>query len=157
MSKPLWQVREFHEAFGLPVQQEPGFPESERRELRRNLELEEFSELCEAEQDNNLVGVADALADLLYVLYGHALEYGIPIVAVFNEVHRANMSKLDRDGKPIRRYDGKICKSEKYEPPDILPILEMYGYKSGDQSQRGEGAGSSATADLLQSPAAGNQ
>lgn len=67
--------------------------------------------------------VADALADIVYVVYGTALTYGIDLDSVLREVHRANMSKLGADGKPLLRQDGKVLKSDRYRPPDIAPIV----------------------------------
>ena len=71
----------------------------------------------------DLVGIADALADIVYVAYGTALTYGIDLDAVLHEVHRSNMSKLGSDGKPLIREDGKVLKSERYFPPDIESVL----------------------------------
>ena len=70
--------------------------------------------------------VAEAVADIVYVVYGTALTYGIDLDPVLREVHRANMSKLGADGKPLLRQDGKVLKSDRYRPPDIAPIVSAH-------------------------------
>ena len=101
------------------------------QELRLGLIDEEFTELKDALDDNDIVEVADAISDLLYVVLGTAISYGIPIDKVFEEVHRSNLSKLDANGKPIRREDGKILKGPNFfEPqPGIIRILREHGGK----------------------------
>jgi len=84
---------------------------------------EEVGEFVAASEKGDLVGIADALADIVYVVYGTALTYGIDLDAVLREVYRSNMSKLGRDGKPLIREDGKVVKSENYFPSDIASIL----------------------------------
>ena len=91
--------------------------------LRVALLQEEVGEFVAASERRDLIGVADALADIVYVAYGTALTYGIDLDAVFHEVHRSNMSKLGSDGKPLIREDGKVLKSEQYFPPDIESVL----------------------------------
>jgi predicted HAD superfamily Cof-like phosphohydrolase len=88
---------------------------------------EENDEYLQACKDNNLEEIADALGDQLYILCGTILKHGLQhkIQLVFSEIHRSNMSKLDADGKPILREDGKILKSSRYFPPDIKKILQM--------------------------------
>lgn len=114
-------VREFHAACcSLPPH---GWSEehgAENRILRRKLITEEYREFIEAEYNNDIIAVADALADLLYVIYGTAIEYNLPIDAIFKEVHRSNMTKF-KDG--MRREDGKWMKGPSYEPPDIQGVL----------------------------------
>lgn len=138
------RVKEFHETFGHPVGDKPEVPDDDRQELRLALILEEALELAEAlgfktehvkrevgymlydyptESEPDLVGVADALGDLDYVVNGAALEFGIDLPAVTAEVHRSNMTKLGPDGKPIYREDGKILKGEGYEPPNLEKVL----------------------------------
>jgi predicted HAD superfamily Cof-like phosphohydrolase len=119
-------VLQFHTAFGLPTGTKSGLPslQSNRRELRQKLLREEFHEYCVAERNNDLVEIADALGDMAYIIWGTALEYGIPLDKVIEEIHRSNMSKLDWDFKPIMREDGKVLKSERYTPPDIKRILD---------------------------------
>jgi predicted HAD superfamily Cof-like phosphohydrolase len=70
-----------------------------------------------------LIGIADALADIVYVVYGTALTYGIDLDSAVREVHRSNMSKLGSDGKPLIRDDGKVLKSEQYFPPDLESVV----------------------------------
>lgn len=94
-------------------------------ELRYNLAKEELDEYLEACQNKDLVGVADALTDQLYVLLGTFLRHGMQDIAenLFNEVHRSNMTKLDKNGKIVRRKDGKITKSELFEKPKLKEII----------------------------------
>lgn len=123
------QVKEWHKAFGLPGSDVPNVHIGQPlHDLRWNLIEEELLELRFAQVESDLVEIADALADLLYVVYGAADVYGIPIHEVFNEVQRSNMSKLGADGKPILRSDGKIMKGENYSEPDIAPILRKAGW-----------------------------
>ena len=86
---------------------------------------EENDEYLEAALENNLVQIADALGDKLYILCGTIIAHGLQhkIIEVFNEIHRSNMSKLDSNGKPIYREDGKILKGENYFLPDIKSVL----------------------------------
>jgi predicted HAD superfamily Cof-like phosphohydrolase len=91
-----------------------------------DLVAEEIDELMVASEKGDLVAIADALADIAYVVYGTALTYGIDLDSVLREVHRSNMSKLGADGKPLIRQDGKVLKSDRYRPPDIGPIVGMH-------------------------------
>lgn len=117
-------VVEFHAAFNLPRQTQPSLDvEGSLQELRISLLEEEVTELVIATRARDLVGIADALADITYVVYGTALTYGIDLDGVLSEVHRSNMSKLDRDGKPVIRADGKVLKSEHYSPPNVAAVL----------------------------------
>lgn len=119
-------VKEFHQAYGLPILKKPTIPSWDRQVLRQNLILEETSEYVRAVADENLVEIADALGDLIYVVIGAALEYGIPIDDVVAEIHRSNMTKLDENGKPIyREDDGKVLKGPNYEPPNIASVLNV--------------------------------
>ncbi len=128
MKNKLKAVREFHEheAFGLGVAEEPtvALPK-EVLELRYKLMDEENKEYLEAVQNNDLVEVADALGDMLYILCGTILEHGMQykIEEVFEEIQRSNMSKLGADGKPIYREDGKVLKGPHYFKPNIADIL----------------------------------
>jgi predicted HAD superfamily Cof-like phosphohydrolase len=118
-------VAEFHAAFNLPRQTQPSLDVEQSLEtLRVSLLEEEVGELVSATHARDLVGIADALADITYVVYGTALTYGIDLDSVLGEVHRSNMSKLDQDGKPIIRTDGKVLKSERYSPPNIAAVLQ---------------------------------
>lgn len=120
---PFEMVKEFHVTYGLPVAESPAHPSPDRIKLRRELISEEYWEYDRAVEKGDLINLAQELADILYVVYGAALEYGIPLDEVVKEVHRANMSKLDKDGSVIRREDGKVLKGPKYKAPDIESIL----------------------------------
>jgi len=121
------KVREFHQVFGLDHHDAPR-PDIEQRiiELRHRLMAEENDEYLEAAREGNLTQIADALGDKLYILCGTIIAHGLQhkIVEVFEEIHRSNMSKLDENGKPLYREDGKIMKSNRYFLPDIESILE---------------------------------
>jgi predicted HAD superfamily Cof-like phosphohydrolase len=126
ISSIIDKVREFHEVFGLEYHSAPRTNVSERIiELRHRLMAEENDEYLEAAKAGDLTQVADALGDKLYILCGTILAHGLQhkIVEVFEEIHRSNMSKLDANGKPIYREDGKILKSERYFLPDIGGVL----------------------------------
>ena len=119
-------VKEFHETFGLDYHETPRADVSNRIiELRHRLMAEENDEYLEAAKNNDLTQVADALGDKLYILCGTIIAHGLQhkIVEVFEEIHRSNMSKLDENGKPIYREDGKIMKSNRYFLPDIDAVL----------------------------------
>ena len=119
-------VTEFHRAFNLPIRQSPGAEiDDDLMKLRVALLEEEVDEFVTASGKADLIGIADALADIVYVVYGTALTYGIDLDSVLSEVHRSNMSKLDGDGKPLLREDGKVLKSERYFPPDIASALGL--------------------------------
>ena len=120
-------VEEFHNAFGISNSYEPTIELSESDLLLRyKLMCEENEEYLEAARRGDLVEVADALGDMLYILCGTILKHGLQdkMAAVFQEIQRSNMSKLDANGKPIYREDGKVLKSEMYFKPDIQAILE---------------------------------
>nr|WP_290668677.1 MazG nucleotide pyrophosphohydrolase domain-containing protein [Ardenticatena sp.] len=120
---PLALVREFHERFDVEIADHPTIPPAHLRELRLRLIQEEMQELCDAAHEEDLPAIARELADLIYVCYGMALVYGIPIHDVFAEVHASNMSKLGPDGHPIRREDGKVLKGPNFRPPHIAHLL----------------------------------
>ena len=124
MKRLLEQVGEFHEAFGVPILPTAQLPHEERRKLRYRILKEEFEEYVAAENDDDIAEVADALGDMVYVIAGTALEYGIPLDRVLDEIHRSNMAKLGPDGKPIKRDDGKVIKPDGWQPPDIAAVLE---------------------------------
>ena len=120
------QVRAFHDAFGIANAERPvGVLASKDVQLRHDLMREENEEYLEAASKGDLVEVADALGDMLYILCGTILKHGLQhtIEDVFNEIQRSNMSKLGADGKPIYREDGKVLKGERYFRPDIAAIL----------------------------------
>lgn len=122
----LSQVKEFHESFGIDNKSSPTvLIGKEEVELRHRLMEEENNEYIEAAKNNDLVEVADALGDMLYILCGTILKHGMQdvIIPVFQEIQRANMSKLDENGMPIFRADGKVMKSSKYQAPNIEKVL----------------------------------
>ncbi len=125
MEKQLDQVAAFHNAFKVPVKTTPGIPSKERCELRIKLIQEELNELKAAIADNDMLEVMDALTDIEYVVLGSVLEFGLQdkFVAMFDEVQRSNMSKLDENGEPIYRADGKVLKSDRFSPPDFQQFL----------------------------------
>ena len=117
-------VTAFHRAFGLPFQVRPSADiNDELAALRIRLLSEELNELKDATASLDLVGIADALADIVYVAYGTAITFGLDLDAVLAEVHRTNMSKLDVDGRPVLRADGKVLKSARYRAPDVAGVL----------------------------------
>lgn len=118
------KVGEFMETFGQRVESYPTLSDDKTRILRMSLIEEEVGELKEALDKKDLVEVADALTDILYVVYGTGHALGIELDACFAEVHRSNMSKLGPDGKPIKRGDGKILKGENYTKPDLAKIIK---------------------------------
>ncbi len=139
-------VRQFHDTYGLPVVADGPDADRDRIHMRLGLIAEEFSELVGAAygpaarktleaawktaqgQDEHLrdtVEVADALGDLVYVIYGAALELGIPMEDVLAEIQASNLSKLGADGKPIYRDDGKVLKGPNYFAPDIARVLGL--------------------------------
>lgn len=140
---PLMRVAEFHRAFNHPVAQRLTPATKSLRRLRVELIAEELKELavaagvpltiyvgpeaeCADDGGVNMIEVADALGDIEYVTLGAQLVFGIPGDAVNAEVHRANMSKLGADGKPIYRSDYKVLKGPNYTPPDIAGVLHRH-------------------------------
>jgi predicted HAD superfamily Cof-like phosphohydrolase len=119
-------VADFHRAFNLPMRQSPSADvDKSLAKLRIALLQEEVGEFITASEKGDLVAIADALADIAYVVYGTALTYGIDLDSALREVHRSNMSKLGNDGKPLIRDDGKVLKSERYFPPDMASVLAL--------------------------------
>lgn len=125
MEKHIQQVKEFYTQFNIPILALNEVLNVDRKELRHNLLQEEVNELYNATQANDIIEVADAITDCFYILLGTAIEFGIEdkLVACFDEVHRSNMSKLDENGNPLIRDDGKIVKSSLYSPPDLKNII----------------------------------
>ena len=113
-------VEEFHRKFDIAVQTHPGDITEETKRLRTRLIQEEFDELKESMASGNLALVAKELADLLYVVYGTAVSYGIDMEPVFREVHRSNLSKVGG----YKRDDGKWVKPATYSPACLEPILD---------------------------------
>jgi len=129
MEKVVKDVGEFMDATSDPRPTKPELPAPAVRALRIRLLREEFDEYIEAENDNDLVEIADALADLTYIAVGTALKYGIPLDVVFREVHATNMAKFP-DGKANVRSDGKVLKPEGWKPPDIAALLQRHGWET---------------------------
>ena len=127
MKNKIAAVQTFHTTYNLGYKETPtadiGMP---KNLLRYELMREENEEYLEAANNNDLVEVADALGDMLYILCGTIIEHGMQykIEEVFNEIQRSNMSKLGADGKPIYREDGKVLKGPNYFKPNIKAILE---------------------------------
>lgn len=120
-------VGDFHDVFLIGNRHVPtGEVPQEEAMLRYNLLKEENEEYLEACKNGDVVEIADALGDILYIAFGTILRHGLQhkIEEVFDEIHRSNMSKLDKDGKPIFREDGKVLKSELYFRPNIKAVLE---------------------------------
>lgn len=117
------QVAEFHRLGGVPIVAKPAVPPPDRKLLRETLLEEEFNEVEEAMREGDVEHVAKELADLVYVAYGAALEWGIDLDAVLAVVHESNMAKV-RDGAGLRmRADGKVAKPEGWREPDVAGTL----------------------------------
>jgi len=116
---------DFMEAFGQEVYDAPHWPDFSTRELRLELIREEYEELEDAIENRDMVEIADALTDLLYVVYGAGHAFGIDLDACYLEVHESNMSKLGEDGRPLKREDGKVMKGPGFFPPNLKKVLEM--------------------------------
>jgi predicted HAD superfamily Cof-like phosphohydrolase len=128
MKDAIEAVTAFHRACGMPVKDAPEWPSTKRIRLRYDLVLEECDEFYSACLERDMPAAADALADLIYVAIGAALEFGIPLEAVWAEVQRANMAKVDPATSQVRRReDGKILKPEGWEPPDVARVLYEHG------------------------------
>lgn len=124
------QIRELMTAFEQDRPLTPVLPDYDVRELRQNMLAEEYQEYVEAENDHDIVEIADALADMMVIIIGTALAYGIPIAKVWEEVHRSNMSKVDpATGSIIKREDGKVLKPDTWSPPDVIGVLSAAGYQ----------------------------
>ena len=144
--KPEELVQEFHSIYGLPVTHDTPCVDRERVHMRMKLIAEEFSELVgavygsqaratvenaykeavhEDDHSRNVIETADALGDITYVVYGMALEMGIPMREVMREIQASNLSKLGDDGRPIYRSDGKVMKGSHYFPPNIARALGL--------------------------------
>lgn len=138
MTDTLQQVRYFHEAFGMPVVGHPRVPSDERVALRLRLIDEEYQEVRSEltnilekqryghtvdDPNRRLADLAKELSDLVYVIQGCALEFGLDLDRAIAIVHASNMSKLGADGKPIRRADGKVLKGPNYRAPDLSELV----------------------------------
>jgi len=127
MKKQISSVHAFHEAFGINNESAPvGAVDEKTYALRYELMREENEEYLEAVQKGDLVEIADALGDMMYILCGTILSHGLQDVIedVFEEIQRSNMSKLDENGEPIYREDGKVLKGKNYFRPNIKNVLE---------------------------------
>ena len=119
------KVGTFMKTFGQEVKTKPSFSGDKINKLRIDLIKEELEELSEAMNNKDLLEVADALTDILYVTYGAGHAFGIDLDECFKEVHRSNLSKLGPDFKPIKREDGKVLKPDTYSPPDLKTVLAI--------------------------------
>ena len=117
-------VKKFMETFGQEVKNKAEFPDEKIQNLRLSLIEEELSELKEAIKNKEIIEVADALTDILYVTYGAGHAFGIDLDRCFDEVQKSNMSKLDENGKPIFNQDGKVLKGPNYFKPNFEKFLK---------------------------------
>lgn len=124
MQNELNKVKEFMTVCGQEINVVPTIPDEATRQMRHSILIEEVNELQAA---TTHIDALDAITDILYVLLGTAHAYGLgdKVEAAFNEVHRSNMTKVMPDGKVLRRDDGKIIKSDSYEPPNLEKVLEI--------------------------------
>lgn len=123
-------VAKFHKTYELRMPEKIDFPdknEIKERVLRVNLVSEEYGEYIEAEREGDLTKIVDALGDLVYVVVGTAIAYGVNFNTIFDEIQNSNMSKLDNDGKVIKRADGKVLKGPNFFSPDIAGKLKEMG------------------------------
>ena len=118
------KVKTFMQTFGQEVKSKPSFGTEKINDLRYNLIQEELEELKQAIDNKDLLEVADALTDILYVTYGTGHAFGIDLDSCFNEVQNSNMSKLGEDGKPIFNDAGKVMKGPKYYKPDLSKFVK---------------------------------
>jgi predicted HAD superfamily Cof-like phosphohydrolase len=149
MEKQILNVVKFQEAFGIKTPTQPKMLAKKRAALRQRLLEEEVKELRDAE---NILEIADALCDIMYITIGTAHEYGLSdrFVMLFDEVHASNMTKF-QDGKAIYREDGKIMKPESYRQPNLRPILErdFSVYKNSDLAKEIAEIEANKTSDLI--------
>ena len=117
------KVGTFMKTFGQEVKSKPSFSTGKINKLRIDLIKEELDELKEAMDNNDLLEVADALTDILYVTYGAGHAFGIDLDKCFDEVQNSNMSKLGEDGEPIYNESGKVMKGPKYFKPDLTKFV----------------------------------
>ena len=118
------KVKNFMQTFGQEVKSSPSFSSVKINELRYNLIKEELDEFKQALDNDDLLEVADALTDILYVTYGAGHAFGINLDACFEEVQNSNMSKLGKDGKPIYNEQGKVMKGPNYFKPDLSKFIK---------------------------------
>ncbi len=127
LNEKIKSVAEFHTVFKIGNADQIKLIDENDYLLRFNLIKEENEEYLEACKNNDIIEIADALGDQLYILFGTILKHGLEhkIEDVYDEIHRSNMSKLDENGKPIYREDGKVLKSKLYFKPNIKKILDQ--------------------------------
>ena len=118
------KVKIFMETFGQEVKTQPSFSSEKINNLRYNLIKEELDELKKAMDNKDLLEVADALTDILYVTYGAGIAFGIDLDKCFDQVQKSNMSKLGKDGKPIYNQAGKVMKGPNYFKPDLSKFVK---------------------------------
>ena len=118
------KVKEFMKTFGQEVLNKPTFPDNKIIKLRLDLIKEELNELEDAIKNKNLVEIADALTDILYVTYGAGHAFGINLDSCFDEVQNSNMSKLDVNGNPIYNENGKVLKGPNYFEPNLKKFID---------------------------------
>ena len=118
------KVKKFMETFGQEVKSSPSFSSEKINKLRYNLIKEELDEFKQALENNDLLEVADALTDILYVTYGAGHAFGIDLDSCFQEVQNSNMSKLGENGKPIFNDQGKVMKGPNYFKPDLSKYIK---------------------------------
>ncbi len=118
------KVKIFMETFGQEVKSQPSFSSEKINNLRYNLIKEELDELKKAMDNKDLLEVADALTDILYVTYGAGIAFGIDLDKCFDQVQKSNMSKLGKDGKPIYNQAGKVMKGPNYFKPDLSKFVK---------------------------------
>ena len=116
-------VGEFMNTFGQEVKTDPDWPDEDTQKLRLELIAEELEEMWDAIENKDLVGVADALTDILYVTYGAGHAFGIDLDKCFDEVQNSNMSKLGENGEPIYNESGKVMKGPNYFKPDLSKFV----------------------------------
>ena len=117
------KVGDFMEAFGQEVLYIPTMPDFNLSALRLDLIEEEVQELRDGLANKSMLEIADALTDILYVVYGAGHAFGLDLDDCFHEVHSSNMTKLGEDGRPMYREDGKVMKGPHYSEPDLLPFV----------------------------------
>lgn len=132
MKQAIADVEAFHTACDVPRLIYPGFPSDDRIALRITLVQEEIEEFLNGIAQRDIVAVADGIADAIYVLIGSALEFGIPLDRVWNEIQRSNLSKIDPEtGRAIKRSDGKILKGKEFRPANIAAAMTGDLFRNG--------------------------
>ena len=119
MHKVMNFVLQFHEKYDLPIAASPKLPDKERVQLRMKLLEKAYHDYRYAERAGDILEIADAMGDMIYVLAGTATEYGIPLEDIFTELHRSNMTR----GEPIMTQDGRLTKGPTYKKPELGRVL----------------------------------